>query len=69
MKNHKELIAFLLFITVMSVSFYFVTQDKPQVKLRATPEIREMPDARYFLKQELLESEYLKAMSEQGNYL
>lgn len=66
-KSHT--LTFLLYITVMSVSFYLVTQDKPQVSFKATPELREMPDTRYFQKQQVLESEYLKAMSEQGNYL
>lgn len=64
MKSHT--ITFLLYITVMSVSFYLVTKDKPQVRLRATPELR---DERYKMKMEALESEYFKAMSEQGNYL
>lgn len=66
MKNHKELITFLLFIAVMSVSFYLVTDEEPQVSFKATPELR---DERYKMKQKALEDEYYKVMNEQGNYL
>lgn len=62
MKNHKELITFILFIAVMSVSFYLFTYEEPQVRLRATPDLR---DDRYQMKLKALEDEYARNL---GNF-
>lgn len=57
---------FLFYLIVIALAFYIYTSENPQVRLRATPDLR---DERYKMKMEALEDEYYKVMNEQGNYL